>query len=208
MPGSRAWSRRISIAWYDSSPGPARAFTWPDAALQVERDLGSPDAGVRLAAVHKLPAVGASGGAPLLLRALSAPDVEVRIAAAHAAVSTHAKDASKAVPEWLADRDPRLRQEACAVLGQLPEPGDVAQLARTTQHLDYYAHLGLKDGAFFDRETFGTDKLVVVLDKKSIAQAIALARSDWAGVMAAVVDMAAREDELVERARLDMTSPL
>jgi len=52
---------------------------------------------------------------------------------------------------------------------------DVAKLIKTTQHLDYYDRLGLKSGAFFDRETFGADKLVVGLDKKSIAQAIATA---------------------------------
>jgi len=52
---------------------------------------------------------------------------------------------------------------------------DVARLIRTTQHLDYYSRLGLKDSAFFDRETFGTDKLVVGIDKKSIAQSIAQA---------------------------------
>jgi spermidine dehydrogenase len=49
---------------------------------------------------------------------------------------------------------------------------DVRKLIKTTQHLDYYDRLGLKDSAFFDRETFGADKLVVGIDKKSIAQAI------------------------------------
>src|ERR1700722_12021528 len=30
---------------------------------------------------------------------------------------------------------------------------DVAALAKTTQHLEYYQHLGLQDAVFFDRET-------------------------------------------------------
>jgi spermidine dehydrogenase len=52
---------------------------------------------------------------------------------------------------------------------------DVAKLAKTTQHLDYYDQRGLKTGAFFDRETFGTDKLVVGMDHATLAQALAQA---------------------------------
>jgi spermidine dehydrogenase len=49
---------------------------------------------------------------------------------------------------------------------------DVAKLIKTTQHLEYYDHLGLQAGAFFDRETFGSDKLVVGIGKRTLAQAI------------------------------------
>jgi spermidine dehydrogenase len=49
---------------------------------------------------------------------------------------------------------------------------DVPSLVKKTQHLQYYDHLGLKPGVFFDRETFGADQLIVGTDKATLAQAL------------------------------------
>ena len=38
---------------------------------------------------------------------------------------------------------------------------EVEKLAKTTQHPKFYEQRSLKAAAFFDRETFGADKLVV-----------------------------------------------
>jgi spermidine dehydrogenase len=50
---------------------------------------------------------------------------------------------------------------------------DVAKLIKTTQNPDFYEQLGLQSGVFFDRETFGADKLVVGLDRLPFKQLLA-----------------------------------
>jgi spermidine dehydrogenase len=47
---------------------------------------------------------------------------------------------------------------------------DVAALSRKIEHLKFYDGLGLKRGVFFDRETFGTDKLVADFSQKHLAK--------------------------------------
>jgi hypothetical protein len=42
----------------------------------------------------------------------------------------------------------------------------------STQHLPFHDQLGLKSPAFFDRETFGADQLILGIDKTTIAQAL------------------------------------
>jgi spermidine dehydrogenase len=52
---------------------------------------------------------------------------------------------------------------------------DVPSLVKKTQHLQFYDQRGLKPGIFFDRETFGTDRLIVGTDKANLAQSLAQA---------------------------------
>jgi spermidine dehydrogenase len=50
---------------------------------------------------------------------------------------------------------------------------DVAGLAKSTQNLKFYEQRGLSRGYFFDRETFGADKLVVAALGRSLREVLA-----------------------------------
>jgi spermidine dehydrogenase len=52
---------------------------------------------------------------------------------------------------------------------------DVPKLIKTTQDLDFYEHQGLQSGVFFDKETFGADKLAVGLGRLSFKEFLAQA---------------------------------
>ncbi len=76
---------------------------------------------------------------------------------------------------------------------------NVEKLIKTTQHLNFYEQMGLKQGAFFDRETFGSDKLVLGMggyrsDKSTLAQAV---------LQAPLSDRARKEIVQIETAQID-----
>ncbi len=80
--------------------------------------------------------------------------------------------------------------------GLLRELGiDVARLARQVDHRNFYAQQGLQAGAFFDKETFGADKLVTGLGRVPIhtllraAPLSARAREDLARIYEGAVDV-------------------
>jgi spermidine dehydrogenase len=75
----------------------------------------------------------------------------------------------------------------------------VDKLIKTTQHFSFYEQMGLKQGTFFDRETFGADKLVLGLggsrsDKSALAQAV---------LQAPLSDRARQEIVQIETAHID-----
>jgi len=70
---------------------------------------------------------------------------------------------------------------------------DVPAIARTTQHPKFYTDLGLRSGAFFDRETFGADKLVVGYEA-----------DQRGGNHAPHLDALLRQAPLSDRARMDV----
>jgi spermidine dehydrogenase len=89
---------------------------------------------------------------------------------------------------------------------------DVAALAKTTQHLQFYEHLGLQSGAFFDRETFGADKLVVGLGKAPAKQWLAhaplgpSARAQIAQIEEAKIDYMPGQSSAEKKQRLSRIS--
>lgn len=114
----------------------ARALTWPDVSERVEKDLASSDPATRRAAAPRLASLGASRGAPLVLRAMNDPDVDVRLAAARAAVALRVEGATESALPWLGEREPRLRVAACDVARDLPNPRAVPPLARALNDAD------------------------------------------------------------------------
>ena len=73
-------------------------------------------------------------------------------------------------------------------------------LAKTCDRPDVYASLGLKTGVFFDKETFGEDRLVVGLPSGEAANA-----DTWAAFLARapLSDLARREILRIETAEVD-----
>jgi spermidine dehydrogenase len=52
---------------------------------------------------------------------------------------------------------------------------DVPKLIKKTQNLEFYQHLGLQSGVFFDQESFGADKLAVGLGRLPLQEFLAQA---------------------------------
>ena len=108
----------------------ADAFVWPNVPAEIQRGLGSDDAGERRAAAGRLQELPAELAGPLILSALDDPDVEVRLLAARAAADFHVAGAGERVVPWLGEGEARLRLTACEVIRLVPTPNAVAPLSR------------------------------------------------------------------------------
>jgi spermidine dehydrogenase len=87
---------------------------------------------------------------------------------------------------------------------------DVEALAKNAEHPKFYSDRGLREGVFFDRETFGTDKLVVGSrsDEKVVAAypLSAKAREDILRVEAGTVDFMPGVSSAEKKLRLSKIS--
>ena len=89
---------------------------------------------------------------------------------------------------------------------------DVEKLAREAEHPQFYSQMGMGEAAFFDRETFGTDKLVV--GKRSDARVVAgyplsaRAREDIVRVETGTVDYMPGVSSAEKKLRLSKISYL
>ncbi|HMI94051.1 MAG TPA: HEAT repeat domain-containing protein [Polyangiales bacterium] len=115
---------------------PALGSVWPSTALRVERELSSPDAGLRRRAAEQLPDLPRAQAAKLLLSALDDTDNEVRLIAAAAARTLGVSAAGERVIPWLNDPDRRVRIAACDVLRAHPSPRAASQLGRVLSDPD------------------------------------------------------------------------
>ena len=108
----------------------AHALVWPDVAARMERDLASPDPGLRRSAAEGLARLSDRMATPLVLAALRDADDSVKMAAADAAIRSRIGDATQAVTSWLNAPNSRLRTKACEVAGRLPDSRAIQGLAR------------------------------------------------------------------------------
>lgn len=114
------------LAW----SGPGHAAIWPSAAARAEVELGSSDAGTRLAVVAKLAELPRASARRLLLRALDDTDPQVASSALELLLRLETPNVTERVVPWLSGSDKRLRLSAALSLAVAPSPNAVPALGR------------------------------------------------------------------------------
>ncbi len=110
--------------------GSLTAFDWVGRRGRLERELHSPDAEARSAAVRELAAHPASEVEAWVLAALDDVDEGVRADAAWAAGRLRLVAAAPMLLGWLASEDEYVRASAARALGPIPEPDITDALVR------------------------------------------------------------------------------
>lgn len=109
---------------------PAAAFTWPNAAEGIEKQLDKPDVGARRRAAQRLGELAPAAQKRLVHKALADSDAEVRLAAADLVVERRLRGTGELVVGWLNDPERRIRLAGAEILRMDPVARAVGPLGR------------------------------------------------------------------------------
>jgi HEAT repeat protein len=124
LPAVTAAALALSLA------APTQAFTWPNAAERVEKELAKSDVAARRRAASQLGELPEGVGKRLVLQALGDADADVRLSAANLVLERRIRGTGEAVLAWLNDPDRRIRLAAADILRLDPVDKAVAPLGR------------------------------------------------------------------------------
>lgn len=109
---------------------PSYAFTWPNAAEAIEKQLDKPDATTRRRAAQRLVELSPPAQKRLVPKALGDSDAEVRLAAADLVLERRLRGNGELVVGWLNDPERRVRLAGAEILRLDPVQRAVAPLGR------------------------------------------------------------------------------
>lgn len=116
----------LAIAW----AAPAQAFTWPNAAEAIEKQLDKTDVGARRRAAGRLGELTPSAQKRLVQKALGDTDADVRLAAADLVIEKRLRGTGELVVGWLNDPERRIRLAGAEILRMDPVARAVGPLGR------------------------------------------------------------------------------
>lgn len=116
----------LALSWAQ----PASAFTWPNAAEGIEKQLAKPDVGSRRRAAQRLGELTPSAQKRLVQKALADPDADVRLAAADLVLEQRLRGTGELVVAWLNDPERRIRLAGAEILRLDPVARAVQPLGR------------------------------------------------------------------------------
>lgn len=112
------------------SSAPAHAFTWPNAAEAIEKQLDQADPGARRRAARRLGELTPAAERRLIHKALGDTDAEVRLAAADRVLERRLRGTGELVVSWLNDPEQRVRLSGAEILALDPVARAVGPLGR------------------------------------------------------------------------------